>query len=199
MLMEKALSLNWTQNTVILECCETDEQRSFYIDLAIELNFSKLALMKAIVENTFATASGTETPDENAEASFAPVGDILPKEAVDTTASVETACEPFVSACEPPRQRDNMPNRIGSGYIAAIAKIPNGRWTKHIPGDPSPPSRIYALLKHLTPMAIQIQKQKPPWKPPPGILWLLKISTFLCSRVQYEIQQYGLCPMQIVA
>jgi hypothetical protein len=198
-LMEKTQFLSWTQNAVILECCEIDEQRSFYIDLAAGQNLSKLALLKAITENTFAAASGTDTPAENVEPSFAPVGDILPKEAVDTAASVETACEPSVPACEPPRQGDTTPNRIGSRYTAAIAEISNGRRPKYLPDDPSPPSRIFALLKYPTPMAIQIQKQKLPQKPPPGILRPRKISAFSLSSTQDEIQQWRLCPMQIAA
>lgn len=51
--MKKAQNLSWTQNTVILECCENNEQRSFYLHLAKENNLSKLALMKAIKEETF--------------------------------------------------------------------------------------------------------------------------------------------------
>ncbi|MEG1461434.1 MAG: DUF1016 N-terminal domain-containing protein, partial [Oscillospiraceae bacterium] len=43
-LMCKAQALGWTQNAIILDCCETDEQRLFYIALATEKNLSKLAL-----------------------------------------------------------------------------------------------------------------------------------------------------------
>ena len=100
-LMERAQSLGWTQNAVILECCETDEQRSFYIDLAAERNLSKLALMKAIQEGAFADALYTENCSEGMEPSFAPVNDSCPDEAVDTTAIAETACGPFATACEP--------------------------------------------------------------------------------------------------
>ena len=35
-LMAQAMELGWTQNTMILECCETNEQRSFYMRLAAE-------------------------------------------------------------------------------------------------------------------------------------------------------------------
>lgn len=42
MLMKKAKELSWTQNTVILECCENNEQRSFYLALAEENNLSTL-------------------------------------------------------------------------------------------------------------------------------------------------------------
>lgn len=169
-LMEKALSLSWTQNAVILGYCETDEQRPFYIGLAIEQKLSKLALMKAIAENAFATASDIQTPDENVEPSFAPVGDICAKPAVDTTASVETACEPFVTACEPPRQGNIMPSRNGGNHAIGIAEIPDDQRSKHISDYPSSPGRIHALPKYPIPMAIQIQAKKPRKKPPPGIL-----------------------------
>jgi len=77
-LMERAQSLGWTQNAVILECCETDEQRSFYIGLAVERNLSKLALMKAIQEDALAEAMHTENYATNMEPSFAPVSDSCP-------------------------------------------------------------------------------------------------------------------------
>src|SRR5574344_2386072 len=53
-LMAQAMELGWTQNTLILECCKTTEQRSFYMRLAAAEQFSKLALAKAIEENIFA-------------------------------------------------------------------------------------------------------------------------------------------------
>lgn len=56
-LMQKAQALGWTQNTVILDCCETDEQRSFYMELAARNKLSKLALMKAIASETFETTA----------------------------------------------------------------------------------------------------------------------------------------------
>ena len=74
-LMSRAQSLGWTQNAVILEYCETDAQRSFYIGLAVERNLSKLALMKAIQEGAFADALHTENCAEDMDPSFAPVSD----------------------------------------------------------------------------------------------------------------------------
>ena len=91
-LMERAQYLGWTQNAVILEYCETDAQRSFYIGLAVERNLSKLALMKAIQEHAFADAIHAEDYAERMEPSFAPVSDSCPDEAVDTTETAETVC-----------------------------------------------------------------------------------------------------------
>lgn len=199
-LMEKAQSLSWTQNAVILECCEIDEQRSFYIDLAAEQKLSKLALMKAIAENAFSVTSDVETSDENVEPSSAPVSDISVNAAVDTATSVETACEPSVPAWEPLRQGDTMPHRTGSGYTTAITEIPNGRQIKRAADDDSsPPGRIHTLQEYPIPLGIQAQKQVPSQKPPPGILRHRKTNTFLCSKAQNEIQQWGSCPMQAVA
>lgn len=79
-LMKKARALGWTQNAVILDCCETDAQRYFYMELAAEKNLSKLALMKAISAKTF--ESKTE-------------------ETVDTGDISETKCGAFVTACGP--------------------------------------------------------------------------------------------------
>ena len=199
-LMEKAQSLSWTQNAVILEYCETDEQRSFYIDLAAKQNLSKLALMKAIAENAFSAASDVETSDENVEPSSAPVSDISVNAAVATAASVDTACEPSVPSWELLRQGDTTLHRIVSGYTTAIAEIPDGRQIKRAADDDSSPSgRIHILQEYLIPLGIQAQKQTPSQKPPPVILRHRKTNTFLCSRAQNEIQQWGLCPMQAVA
>lgn len=50
-LINLASKLNWTQNTVILEKCSSDEEYEFYLKLAISENLSKLALIDGINEN----------------------------------------------------------------------------------------------------------------------------------------------------
>lgn len=52
-LLHKTEALGWTQNVVILESCESNEQRTFYIDLSLEQNLSKIALLKAIEAESF--------------------------------------------------------------------------------------------------------------------------------------------------
>jgi predicted nuclease of restriction endonuclease-like (RecB) superfamily len=169
-LMKKAQSLGWTQNAVILECCETQEQHSFYIDLTARQNLSKLALMKAIAENAFTSASDIETPDENVEPSFAPVDDIFPKAAVDTTASVETVCEPFVPACEPLRQGDTVPRRTERISTAVSAEISISRQTKRkVDGEPPPLGFINQHQPYSPPLVLWVDKLKPPQKSPTGV------------------------------
>lgn len=108
-LMKRALSLSWTQNTVILECCATNEQRSFYIRFAAERDLSKLALMKAIQSNALEAASTKQNAAEDMANPCAAVSDCSEAEAVDTTTPAEAACGAFVTACEPFRQGGGMP------------------------------------------------------------------------------------------
>ncbi len=49
--MAQAKKLNWTQNVIIMECCSSDAQRFFYMELAAQKNLSKLALMDAIEQS----------------------------------------------------------------------------------------------------------------------------------------------------
>lgn len=109
-LMRKAQTLGWTQNTVILDCCETDEQRVFYIALAVEKKLSKLALMKAIEAGEFEAAQAEESAAGACPACCPVVGEIATEEAVDTTIAVKTARGAFVPACEPPRQESGLPD-----------------------------------------------------------------------------------------
>ena len=104
-LMQKAQALGWTQNTVILDCCETDEQRSFYMELAARNELSKLALMKAIASETFETTV-EETSMQKCNECCLDVSETVAEEAVDTTTITETECGAFVTACEPFRQGD---------------------------------------------------------------------------------------------
>ena len=140
---------------MILECCESDEQRSFYIRLAAAQNLSKLALMKAIEENTFDALSNEESPAESTEPGIAAVSDISSNTSVDTTAIVETACAPFVPACEPLRQGGDMPSSIDRLSVAA----PEGR-------------AVHRGAKHKTndgPPLLGVLNQPPPYPPPPRL------------------------------
>ena len=103
-LMHKAQTLGWTQNTVILECCENNEQRAFYIYLVAEQNLSKLALVKAIETDTFETASAQQNASADLGNACPTVGNDTGAEAVDTTSPTEKSCGAFVTTCEPLRQ-----------------------------------------------------------------------------------------------
>lgn len=110
-LMEQAMELGWTQNTLILECCETNEQRSFYMRLAAERQLSKLVLAKAIEENIFEAQSQAELA-----ALSEPVGDFAAHESVDTAMDIKTSvgaslplCEPFCQGGDAPIQRRASP------------------------------------------------------------------------------------------
>ncbi|ETA81689.1 hypothetical protein [Youngiibacter fragilis] len=165
-----AQSLGWTQNIAILECCETGEQRSFYIEFAAERNLSKLALMKAIQEDAFFTALHTENCSEGMEPSFAPVNDSCPDEAVDTTAPAETACEPFVTACEPPRQGDALHRSIDSGYSEPLTMISTDRRIKNMLNDPFLRWQAYPFpMRFISPNTL-VQIGIIHLKPPPDIV-----------------------------
>lgn len=197
-LMEKAQSLGWTQNAVILECCETDEQRSFYIGLVARQNLSKLALMKAIQENTFDALSNEESPAENDEPSFAPVSDISLNAAVDTNPSIETACEPSEPACEPIRQGDTVPHSTDRVSTTVSAEVSISRETKlKVDGEP-PPLGFINLHQPYTPLVLWIDKLKPPQKPPTGVQSQMK-NRPSCGRTQYEIRYRTPFPEQAVA
>lgn len=107
-LMQKAQTLGWTQNTVILECCENNEQRAFYICLVAERNLSKLALVNAIESDTFETASAEQTVCADLGNACPAVSDKTTAEAVDTTSPTEKPCGAFVTACEPLRQGSGL-------------------------------------------------------------------------------------------
>ena len=166
-LMSRAQSLGWTQNAVILECCETDEQRSFYIDLAAERNLSKLSLMNAIQEDAFADTLHVENCSENVEPSCAPVSDSCPDEAVDTTAIAETACGPFVTACEPPRQGDALHPSIDSGYSEILVMLPTGKRMKNMRKQSISCWQAYPFLERSASPKPLDQKQIIHLKPPP--------------------------------
>lgn len=103
-LMAQAMELGWTQNTMILECCETNEQRSFYMQLVTAEQLSKLALAKAIEENIFETQAQAEL-----DALSEPVGDFAAHEGIDTNADTKTRIGASLPLCEPFRQGDVTP------------------------------------------------------------------------------------------
>lgn len=195
-LMEKAQSLGWTQNAVIMECCETDEQRSFYIDLAARQKLSKLALMKAFQENAFDALFNEEGLAENDEPSFAPVADLSLNAVVSTAASIETVCEPSVPACEPLRQGDTTPrsaNRV-STIVSTEGSI--GRQTKRkVDGEPPPLGFINLHQLYPPPLVLWTDNRKPP----PGTLRSQKKHVLPHGRTQNEIQQRIPLPEQTVA
>lgn len=111
-LMKKAQTLSWTQNTVILECCENNEQRSFYLALTEKNNLSKLALMKAIKEETFENTSTEEIALETENDCCPFVSDLCDTGDSNTTSPIKTDCRAFVPRCDPCRQG------VGIGKIA---------------------------------------------------------------------------------
>lgn len=191
-LMERAQYLGWTQNAVILEYCETDAQRSFYIGLAVERNLSKLALMKAIQEHAFADAIHAENCAEGMEPSFAPVSDSCPDEAVDTTTSVETACEPFVTACEPPRQGDALLRSNNRNYSKILAMIPNGKRMENTRKQSISCCQDYPFPKRPVSSKTLAQKQIIHLKPPPDIMQAKRLpSSFSKNRKEIINGEYA--------
>ena len=122
-LMTKALLLGWTQNTVILECCETNDQRYFYIDLAAKQSLSKIALTKAIEANAFEAAQNMTEP-------CAAVCEIVPGKTVNTAEAAKTACGAFVPACEPSRQGDGTPSGMDKEAVIVMTPIPQAEPAK---------------------------------------------------------------------
>lgn len=85
-LMTKAQGLNWTQNVVILECCQCNEERAFYISLAMKEKLSKLALIRAIEANTFER----EKADATVSPKIAPVSHVWQTPAPNTTVTQQS-------------------------------------------------------------------------------------------------------------
>lgn len=107
-LMHKAQTLGWTQNAVILDCCDTDAQRSFYMELAAEKKLSKLALMRAIESREFEIAQSEKSAADACPDCCPVVGEVDTTEAGDITDAAQTQCGAFVTACEPSRQGDTL-------------------------------------------------------------------------------------------
>ena len=117
-LMQKAQTLGWTQNAVILDCCDTDAQRPFYMGLAAEKKLSKLVLMRAIATEAFEAA--TEETVAECDHCCTAVGTTTPEETVDTTTVTGTECGAFVTTCEPFYQGDALPTWV----LFTIQKVP---------------------------------------------------------------------------
>lgn len=107
-LMRKAQTLGWTQNAVILDCCESDEQRAFYITLAAEEKLSKLAIMKAIEAGAFEAAEADETIPQKEAERCAAVCDCTAEQGVDTALAPVPPCGALVPPCEPSRQGNGL-------------------------------------------------------------------------------------------
>lgn len=151
LLLKQAQMLNWTQNAVILDCCETNEQRAFYLCLAAEQNLSKLALIDAIENDAF-SASAADTATERVQTAVAPVCDCATAEAVDTTATDKSPCGAFVPEREPSCQGSSMP----IGIYAIDGTVTS---TQHKPINTKTTASLYS--ERLT------DRGKPPDKSPP--------------------------------
>lgn len=197
-LMSRAQSLGWTQNAVILECCETDAQRSFYIGLAVERNLSKLALMKAIQEHAFADDIHAEYYAERMEPSFAPVSDSCIDKAVDTTATAETVCEPFVTACEPPHQGEALLRSNDSSYSKILATIPTVKRMKNMQKHSCSCWQAFLFSKCPVSSKTSAQKQIIHSKPPPDMVQPKKLPPPF-NREQSRNYQWGVHRTQTVA
>ena len=54
-LLSEAAKIGWTQNVVILEQCETEEERRWYIQAVQQFGWSKQQLIKEIVDSAHTT------------------------------------------------------------------------------------------------------------------------------------------------
>jgi len=145
-LMKKARALGWTQNAVILDCCETDAQRSFYLELAVRNKLSKLALMKSIASKTFEAIAEEISMQGGDDGSLA-VSETVAEKVVYTTAATESECGVLVTTCEPFRQgetpqMDNKMNKAASDNVF----------------DDGIKKRNVAYCKYPKPMLLEIQK-----------------------------------------
>ncbi|WP_409968484.1 DUF1016 N-terminal domain-containing protein [Bengtsoniella intestinalis] len=107
-LMTKAQGLNWTQNAVVLECCQCNEERAFYISLAMKEKLSKLALIRAIEANTFER----EKADATVSPKIAPVSHVWQTPAPNTTVTQQS----HVAR----REEQPCPLHQGRGIVSAI-------------------------------------------------------------------------------
>ncbi len=126
-LMKKAQTLSWTQNTVILECCENNEQRSFYLALSEKNNKSKLALMKAIKEESFENTSTEEIAleAENDRCPF--VSDLCDTEDSNTSSPVKNDCSAVGPRYKPFRQGIGI-GKIGDKALKYICRLKIDLW-----------------------------------------------------------------------
>ena len=182
-LMARALALSWTQNAVILECCETNEQRAFYLCLAAEQNLSKLALVAAIEQDTFAEES-CEATAESVTAVVAPVCDCATTETVDTGDADKPPFGAFVPACEPSRQGSAAPTDTYAA-VGAVASVQSRSINTKISAS------LY--IERLT------DRGKPPDKSPPHISQGKNKNAPPNGRTLHKLQNQPLCPIPIAA
>lgn len=182
-LLHKAQAFGWTQNAVILDCCDTDAQRSFYIELAIKGGLSKLALMRAITAEIFEAAT-QETAVEECDHCRPVVGIAIQEEAVDTTAIVKTPCGAFVPHGEPLHQGDDLPLQHERHKTADYNNVfENAVTPTHMASLKYPKSLIAAIQKvaEIFPkMRVYLNQaerwellfERPPKWPPPPLMTL---------------------------
>jgi hypothetical protein len=108
-LLRETEALGWTQNVVILESCESNGQRAFYIDLALKQNLSKLALLKTIEAGTFEQTIHDAEEIQNTH----PVAVIENNTVTDGNIGLvgmnRIVCRPFMPMCLTCRQGNSIP------------------------------------------------------------------------------------------
>ncbi len=169
-------TLGWTQNTVILECCENNEQRTFYIGLASEQNLSKLLLLKAIENGTIEQPIREIDTIQNIPTVSEPMSDNSANKSVDTAEPKKTACIAFVPMYGPLRQGSSLP----CGRETANDKNGSVPDNHHIEKNPSSLNE-YQKRKGSSFFIISIrsfgERLGPPWKDhyrrPPEIMFTL--------------------------
>ena len=167
-LMKKAQTLSWTQNTVILECCENNEQRSFYLGLSEKNNLSKLALMKAIKEETFENTSTEEIAleVENDRCPF--VSDLCDTEDSNTSSPVKNDCSAVVPRCQPFRQGIGI-GKIADKALEYIRRLKIDLWYLKVlysvtakKSKGSATKRFRYFIRYVPPLASIAQRMKIP-------------------------------------
>ena len=119
-LMEKAQNLNWTQNTTIMEYCENNTERAFYIDLALKESLSKLNLISAIKNRLFESAFEDEQ-SKNTSKNKAFCDDINMQWHNDSNTKPKSVCGAFVPLCERyKRYISNYKIKISFGRIIKL-------------------------------------------------------------------------------
>ena len=93
-LFEKAKTLSWTINCVIIENLESYDEYEFYLKLAEKETLSKLSLLSAINESVHMKTTETEVSKQEGFCDTFKV--IL---ASNTTRTTKTNCRAFVSRC----------------------------------------------------------------------------------------------------
>ncbi|MFI3325439.1 MAG: DUF1016 N-terminal domain-containing protein [Clostridia bacterium] len=95
-LKEKAMNLNFTINSIILEKCETSEEKEFYIALASKENLSKLSLLAAIEDEKHLQIAMSEVCDTPC----ATVSDFIEETKINTHQNIKRLFDTLVTICE---------------------------------------------------------------------------------------------------